>query len=121
MKKKNKKQIYGTITLLGDPQIKIHDPNSVGYVIVNGKEITVYFKNGKIQTSIMSLTAFELQCDPKQFCRIHSKYLINMNYVESKPRNGRSYKVKMKNGKMLDVSVKKKDIFLALAKIYMPR
>ncbi len=120
MKNKNQQPVYGIITLLGMPQFKIYDPNSVGYVEVNDKEITVYFKNGSTQISHMSLTAFEVQCNPNQFCRIHYKYLINMNYAKSKRRHGRGYKVTLKNDTELEVSVKKKDNFLKLAKIYIP-
>ena len=41
MKNKNQQPVYGIITLLGMPQFKIYDPNSVGYVEVNDKKINV--------------------------------------------------------------------------------
>jgi two-component system LytT family response regulator len=58
-----------------------------------------------------SLKGFEEKLPPATFCRVHHSYLINMNHIKQYIR-GKGGQVKMVNGKMIDVSLRKRDEFL---------
>jgi two-component system LytT family response regulator len=53
---------------------------------------------------------YELLLPQKTFVRIHSHYIVNLSYIE-KYVKGRGGYVVLTNGKMLEVSVRKKDDF----------
>jgi two-component system, LytTR family, response regulator len=59
-----------------------------------------------------SLKAFEEKLPAGIFCRVHHAYLINMNHVKQYIK-GKGGQVKMSNGKIIDVSSRKRDEFLS--------
>ena len=59
-----------------------------------------------------TLKEFEEKLPVSIFCRVHNSHLINMNHVKQYIK-GKGGQVKMTNGKLLDVSSRKRDEFLA--------
>jgi two-component system LytT family response regulator len=49
---------------------------------------------------------------PDIFCRVHHSYLINVNHIK-KYSKGRGGLVEMEDGALIEVSIRKKDEFLA--------
>lgn len=59
-----------------------------------------------------TLKEFEEKLPANIFCRVHNSHLINMNHIKQYIR-GKGGQVKMINGKMIDVSSRKRDEFLS--------
>ena len=59
-----------------------------------------------------TLKHFEDELDKKIFCRIHQSHIISLNYLD-KYVKGRGGYVTLKDGTNLDVSIRKKEDFLA--------
>lgn len=59
-----------------------------------------------------TLKEFEEKLPAGIFCRVHNSYLINMNHV-TRYIKGKGGQVKMINGKIVDVSLRKRDEFLS--------
>lgn len=59
-----------------------------------------------------TLKEFEEKLPAGIFCRVHNSYLINMNNITQYIR-GKGGQVKMINGKIIDVSLRKRDEFLS--------
>jgi two-component system, LytTR family, response regulator len=59
-----------------------------------------------------TLKEFEEKLPASIFCRVHNSYLINMNQVRQYIK-GKGGQVKMINGKVIDVSLRKRDEFLS--------
>jgi two-component system, LytTR family, response regulator len=57
------------------------------------------------------LKEFEEKLPAGIFCRVHNSYLINMNHIKQYIK-GKGGQVKMVNGKIIDVSMRKRDEFL---------
>lgn len=100
---------------------RISVPTSEGLQFLNVDDI-VYFEASNNYTTIFlastakylvarTLKDFEDMLANTVFFRIHHSFLINLNYVEKYIR-GEGGQVMMKNGKMLDVSKRKKPEFL---------
>lgn len=59
-----------------------------------------------------TLKEFEEKLPAAIFCRVHNSYLINMNHIKQYTK-GKGGHVKMINGKIIDVSLRKRDEFLS--------
>lgn len=59
-----------------------------------------------------SLIGYEEKLPASVFCRIHNSYLINLNHMK-KYHKGKGGYVEMVNGKILEVSLRKKEDFLS--------
>jgi len=59
-----------------------------------------------------TLKEFEEKLPASIFCRVHNSYLINMNHIKQYIK-GKGGQVKMINGKIIDVSLRKRDEFLS--------
>jgi two-component system LytT family response regulator len=57
------------------------------------------------------LKEFEEKLPASIFCRVHHSYLVNMNHIRQYIK-GKGGQVKMINGKIIDVSLRKRDEFL---------
>ena len=53
----------------------------IRYIESRNHNIIVHQTEGE-RTYVLSLTNFERQMPPNQFCRCHNSYLVNMDYVE---------------------------------------
>lgn len=59
-----------------------------------------------------ALKVFEEKLPTATFCRVHHSYLVNMNHVKQYIK-GKGGQVKMSNGKLVDISARKRDDFLS--------
>lgn len=85
--------------------------NDILYCGGEGAYTTVIMKNKKKIMASKHLKEFEEMLVEYKFCRIHNSSLINLNEV-SRYIRGEGGQVIMSDGTMLDVSRRKKDIFL---------
>jgi two-component system LytT family response regulator len=71
--------------------------------------------NGQQTTASRSIIDYELMLEDNYFCRIHKSYIINLTHVKEYQR-GEGGTVLLTNGKEVEVSRRKKEIFLARIK-----
>jgi two-component system, LytTR family, response regulator len=70
-------------------------------------------QNGKTLLVTRQLKDFEELLEDYRFYRIHHSHLINLNYI-AKYIRGEGGRITMRNGDMIDVSRRKKEVFLKL-------
>ncbi len=107
-------------TLNNKPE-KIILPSSDGLEIINLDEIirceadsnyTLFFlSNGKKIIVSKSLNNFEKMLSDVYFCRVHSKYLINLRYVKHYTK-GKGGQIIMQDGSTVYVSESRKNYFI---------
>ena len=81
------------------------------YCKSDGNYTSFFLINGQNPMVTRQIGTYEDLLPEPLFCRIHRQYIINVNKV-SKYIKGRGGYVVMSDGKMIDVSVRKKDDFL---------
>lgn len=101
---------------------KIALPTSNGLVFISIDEIVccsarnnyTLFEFVKDKELLVSgtLKDFEEKLPASIFCRVHNSHLINMNHIRQYIK-GKGGQVKMINGKIIDVSSRKRDEFLS--------
>lgn len=109
---------------LAQPSTKLQKltlPTMDGMIFVNIDEIlycksdgnytSFYLMNGQNPLVTRQIGTYEDLLPEPLFCRIHRQYIINVNKV-SKYIKGRGGYVVMSDGKVIDVSVRKKEDFL---------
>jgi len=69
------------------------------------------FIKGNELLTLGSLSVYEEKLPASVFCRIHNSYLINLNHMK-RYQKGKGGYVEMVNGKILEVSSRKKEDFL---------
>lgn len=114
------KETNGTVNTTPTQQ-KIGVPTSEGFTFILVQDIlyckadssyTYIFKtNGEKIVVTLNLGKFEDKLNVLNFFRIHTKYLINLNYVE-KFHKGDGSHVIMSDGSSLTVSRRRKNDFL---------
>ena len=100
---------------------KLTLPTMEGMIFVNiddilycksdGNYTTFYLLNGQSPVVTRQIGTYEDLLPEPLFCRVHRQYIINVNKV-SKYIKGRGGYVVMSDGKIIDVSVRKKEDFL---------
>jgi two-component system LytT family response regulator len=80
------------------------------YCESEGRYTRFYMADNKTILVSRNLGAYEALFPVRSFVRIHHHYIVNVNFVERYIK-GRGGHVVMKNGKMLEVSSRKKDDF----------
>lgn len=100
---------------------KLTLPTMDGMIFVNIDEIlycksdgnytSFYLVNGQNPMATRQIGTYEDMLPEPLFCRIHRQYIVNVNKV-SKYIKGRGGYVVMNDGKIIDVSVRKKEDFL---------
>jgi two-component system LytT family response regulator len=87
------------------------DVNKILYCESEGRYTRFYMAEHEKKILISkNIGEYELLLPQKTFVRIHSHYIVNLSYVE-KYVKGRGGYVILTNGKMLEVSARKKDDF----------
>jgi two-component system, LytTR family, response regulator len=74
-----------------------------------------HMMNGRQFTASRSIVDYELLLEDNFFCRIHKSYIINLTHV-LEYKKGEGGVVRLTNGKEVEVSRRKKEIFLARIK-----
>lgn len=72
----------------------------------------IHFKNGSMVTISKTLKEFEDILSKEQFSRIHHSHIINHFFVK-KYHRGRGGYIEMQDGTTIEVSIRKRDEFLA--------
>ena len=80
------------------------------YIIADGSYTHVH-TTGRVIVSTKNLKDFEYMVPPTAFCRIHHGHIVNKNHI-AKLKKGRGGSVLMKDGKELEIAVRRKDDFL---------
>lgn len=86
--------------------------DEIMYIIAEGNYCHTH-TSGKVYLSAKKLKDFEDMLPTDIFCRIHHGHIINMQYVAS-TRKTRGGTVTMKDGKILEIAVRRKDDFMKM-------
>lgn len=89
--------------------------NDIIYCIADGSYTHIYLSDSKSFLSSRNLKEFEDMLPKSLFCRIHHGHIVNVTQV-SKVIKGRGGSVVMRDGKELEIAVRRKDDFLKLIK-----
>lgn len=81
------------------------------YCKSDGNYTSFYLLNGQNPLTTRQIGIYEDMLPEPLFCRVHRQYIVNVNKV-SKYIKGRGGYVVMSDGKIIDVSVRKKEDFL---------
>ncbi|MEL7004290.1 MAG: LytTR family DNA-binding domain-containing protein [Bacteroidota bacterium] len=113
--------LFHNLEPTGSQPKRIAIPTVDGFTYVQIKDIVrcnadvnythLFTKEGEKFTVARTLKTFEELLTPHNFLRIHNSHLINLSYV-SKYTKGKGGYITMKDGTEVEVSVRKKEIFL---------
>ncbi len=81
----------------------------------NGSYTTFFIKEGRKVVTSKTLNNFEKLLEDMPFARVHSKHLVNLNYIK-KYISGRGGYIVFEDGSQVDVSERKKKDFIRLMK-----
>lgn len=84
--------------------------NDIMFIEAEGRYSKFYLNNNAKIVASKNIGEFENELEHKGFARIHHSYMVNLYFVE-KYIKGRGGYVVLKNGKTLEVSIRKKDDF----------
>lgn len=86
-------------------QTFIVDVNDVAYFESNDNYVSIHFKEGKYELLRKPLSELETELDPKNFQRIHRKFIVNRHEISSiKVNESGGTEVEISNGQVLSVS-----------------
>jgi len=85
--------------------------NDICYCIADGPYTEVHLVNTKTFISSKNLKEFEDMLPKELFCRIHHGHIIHINHI-AKILKGKGGSVLMKDGKELEIAVRRKESFL---------
>ncbi|UYQ95817.1 LytTR family DNA-binding domain-containing protein [Chitinophaga horti] len=105
----------GKIALRDKEGFTLYAFEEILYCSAEGAYTRFGFQKGSSLLVSGSLKEFEAQLPSETFCRIHDSHLVNLNHVR-KYHNGKGGSVEMTDGRVLEVSVRKKAEFLARLK-----
>jgi len=83
----------------------------------NGSYTTFYITGDRKVVTSKTLNNFEKLLEDMPFIRVHSKHLVNLNYIK-KYVSGRGGYIIFEDGSQVDVSERKKKAFIKLMKEY---
>lgn len=81
----------------------------------NGSYTTFHIKGGRKVVTSKTLNNFERLLEDMPFARVHSKHLVNLNYIK-KYISGRGGYIVFEDGSQVDVSERKKKDFISIMK-----
>jgi len=84
----------------------------ITYLHAKGSYTDVHLHNGEIHTTARTIKDYEDMLSQDTFCRVHHAYLINVNHIKKYSR-GRGGLIEMEDRAIIEVSVRRKDEFLA--------
>lgn len=82
------------------------------YLLADGNYTHVHTEE-KIFLTTKNLKDFEDMLPPDIFCRIHHGHIVNIQFI-AKVQKGRGGSVSMKDGKVLEIAVRRKDDFMKM-------
>ena len=84
--------------------------DEIMYLLADGNYTHVH-TGEKVFLTTKNLKDFEETLPPNLFCRIHHGHMVNIKFI-TKAQKGRGGTVTMKDGKVLEIAVRRKDDFL---------
>lgn len=88
--------------------IEVHD---IMYLEASNVYTLCHLKDKAPIVVSKSLGSYQEVLPDPDFCRIHERYIVNLNYVNTYTK-GRGGEVELKNGVILGVASRRKDLFL---------
>lgn len=88
--------------------------NEIMYLIADGHYTYVHTER-KIFLASKNLKDFEGVLPQDAFCRIHHGHIVNINFI-AKVLKGRGGSVQMKDGKTLEIAIRRKEEFMKMLK-----
>jgi two-component system LytT family response regulator len=86
--------------------------DTIVYLEANKSYTTLYLSNKHKIVASKALGSFEEMLPPESFSRIHHSYIVNHDFVK-RYHAGRGGHVEMEDGFTIEVSVRKKEMFLS--------
>ena len=86
--------------------------DTIMYVMADGNYTHIH-TGEKVFLATKNLKDFEDILPNDMFCRIHHGHMVNLQYI-AKVQKGRGGSVTMKDGKVLEIAVRRKDDFMKL-------
>ncbi len=80
--KNNKSEIKDTITIHTPDSIELIKTNTLLYCTFSNKYTIFYLVNGTKIISKKSLSSFENSLSSDFFCKIHTNFIVNINYIK---------------------------------------
>ncbi|GAA4470239.1 LytTR family DNA-binding domain-containing protein [Nemorincola caseinilytica] len=81
----------------------------LSYLVADGNYTHVHTAD-KVYLTTRTLKEFEDLLPPGMFCRIHHGYIVNLDHI-AKVQKGRGGAVVMKDGKVLEIAIRRKEAF----------
>jgi len=87
--------------------------SSIALIEADGNYCNVYLADKKKILALKSLKDFQQMLPENIFLRVHHSSIVNINHIK-KYTKGRGGKIEMKDGSLVEVSVRKKDHFMSI-------
>ncbi|WP_421918490.1 LytR/AlgR family response regulator transcription factor [Marinifilum sp.] len=110
LNKQNKKIILPTSN-----GIRVVELNKIIRCEADSSYTKFYLEDDSVLMVSKVLSSFEGILPPNKFCRVHSKHLVNLNFI-SQYIKGRGGRIMLSNGKEIEVSESRKKDFLCRLK-----
>jgi two-component system LytT family response regulator len=121
-------KVLNTVSEILQSANKIHIPlngeylfqelNEIVSIEAHGPSARIFIQNGKSYLVPYSLKDFEAVLPVNYFVRIHHSFIINISHVVKYQKGvGRGLKVFLANGRMVEVSVRKKKDFIEMVEL----
>ena len=117
--------LYNLRKLRTPAEMKLCIPDMKGFRVVELADIiycesessyTIFhLQNGQTITASKSIMEYELLLEHSGFCRVHKSFLVNLQHIREYVR-GEGGSVMLTNGKTIEVSRRKKEVFLTKMK-----
>lgn len=108
-----KEKFQKFVSINSTKKIELIKINDINYFEADGRYTIVYLTNGISKMATKNLGEFQKLLDPDVFCRIHHKFIINMNNLHNIIKSD-GYYCEMVNNKNIPVSKRKLEDLNAL-------
>jgi len=112
---KNRNEQLRQIVLPGRDSHIVVELENIIRIEAEGSYVMIYLENNKSHLVVNSLSYYEELLPSDHFFRIHKSHLINIYKVE-RYSPGRSGKVFLKDGSVLNIAIRRKPAFIQLIK-----
>ena len=117
--------LYNLHNVQNPAEMKLCIPDMKGFRVVQLSDVVYcesessytifYLLNGQRITASKSIMEYELLLDHSGFCRIHKSFLVNLHHIKEYIR-GEGGSVLLTNDQAIEVSRRKKEVFMARMK-----
>ncbi len=106
------------ITIHSQDDMRLIPVGDIVYCEADASYTIFYLKNNQKCVASKPLGSYEKLLPTQLFSRVHYKYLANLTYIK-RYLKGKGGQIEFQNGKLIDVSVRKKHIFLQQLEQYL--